>query len=229
MKKTILAILAAAIALSLMLTACSKGGETSGDNSTGGTSSTAGTTSGNADSTTPNNKDGKPVYPNMPTDYSFLEIFEPLDNSQEGKDMINAVNEALSRVIKIEVAPVIDGAIQKYGKYFLDYIPAHALMPAVCWIGGEKVQSENNVTGITDNALAKANKFLKENGIEELDGTDPEQNIAALAVAAMLLFEKDASGGPNCVYDLANACCEDVPDRKTIYIGTLSSTYHNLI
>ena len=236
MKKTILAILAAVLALSLMLTACSKGGETSGDNSTGGTSSTAGTTSGGADSidtTKPYMKDGKLVFPNVP---NYNEYFSKDFRYEEGMEIIRNEHDKLTKVTGgvtgVDIPTAINGAIEKYGKYFLDYIPDYILMGAVHpMLTGTPLlrQESGNVTAITDDALAKANKFLTDNGFDALDAKDPEQNIAAFAVAALLFHngeEKTYADEWFLIDAFGNACHNsDEKEKINYYESELLSRY----
>ena len=233
MKKTVTAILAAVLALSFMLTACSKGGETSGDNSTGGTSSTAGTTSGNADSidtTKPHMKDGKAIYPNVP-DYN--EYFSTEFRYEEGMERIELGHERLTKITGVDVESAIDGAIEKYGKYFLDYIPDYVLKAAVRPLDGGPVlrQEKGNITGVTDDAVAQVNEFLKGNSKELLDIEDPEQNVAAFAVAAMLFHENaDKADLWRLIEAFVNTCCyNDEAEGKELAGFALYSTLMEFI
>ena len=226
MKKTISVILVAVLVFSLMLTACNKGG----DNSTTGKSSTAGTSGAESiDTTVPHMKDGKPVYPNVP-DYNEVFVKEP---DAEIETHIDGQNEVLSRKTGVDIESVVDSAIQNYGKYFLDYIPGCVVRLAVMPVAHTATQSENNVTGITDDALAKANKFLTDNGEQALDATDPEQNIAAFAVAALLFCDKEIEERSDCKalsYAFSIAIYGDqVEEKGSSYMSLLVSKFYTLL
>ena len=225
----------AALLLAAALTSCScsrQPVQSTPSSSTGSVASNQSEVSSPAESTA--STPGKITYPNVP-DYNEIFVKEP---DQETDAHIASEHETLSRKTGVDVPVAVDGAIEKYGKYFRPNIPAYvlklAVRPAAHIIA---TQYEYNVCGITDEALLKANEFLETNGQEPMDIKDPEQNIAAFAIAAMLFYKEDAEGQgyPHITYDLAYAFAsalfnsENPAERGAGYIGFLVSRYDRFV
>jgi len=233
--KKIIPVISLSLSASIFLTSCSfkipdltSFGKSSGTPASSGQSE--GPNSTESTTSTPGKQNGKLVFPNMP-DYNGYFDFEATEYSEEGRKVISEEHEFLTGMIGTDIPAAINGAIEKYGKHFLDYIPEYALKAAVRPMTGEpflRQKIEGNVTGITDDALSKVNKFLGENDLEPLDAKDPEQNVAAFAIAAMLLHK--GTGEIGMVDGLAeaftDACCNSDETRaKELAKNTLYAIY----
>jgi len=179
MKKIIALILA--LTLALTLAACNKSGDNpTGDNSTPGTSSTPGTTSKPSDT-------WADYYVADPS----VKVFdEPETQNTEEQAKLEKSIDDKDEVFNIDIKNTIDEVYNKYEKYLNVNITKSAMMVAMSTATSAPFCSkENNITGISPNALQKVNDFLKSKGEEQLDAKNPKQNIAALWIAASLYFD----------------------------------------
>jgi len=212
-KRMIAIILTAVLALSLMLTACNKGGDNpTGDNSTPGTSSTPEGTGTPGGSSTPDTSapQATPKY-KMPS------------YDKEHKTFIDNEIARLGGIAKIDIENVLDKAYEKYGQYLNVNISKDAVKAGIInrdmspYVHGKA--PEINITGISPNAVAKVNDFLVNNGKEPIGITDPallkahnellagmhmepvpailtpEENITAFWLAASLYYDPAYDGG----------------------------------
>jgi|GEM_PF-5628535 len=215
--KKIFSVLLLVWAAALLLTACKSNPESPASS---GHSEGAGSAESASSAAEPLNPPGKLVFPNVPDYNKFFKITE---ESEKSVQSTGRNQKTLSEMTGLDIPAVVDSVIEKYGKYFLDYIPDYILKIAIAprmGLPGLK-QEEGNVSGITDDAAAKANEFLGNNGIEPLDIKDPEQNIAAFAIAAMLLHEKNEPDRYMLAVAFADACYEDDEINETAKKVTL--------
>jgi len=175
MKKIIALILA--LTLALTLAACNKSGNNpTGDNSTPGTSSTPGTTS------KPSDNASKPV------------LVEPEIMNTETKARIDNRIANLNGRYGIDIENSIDKIYDQYWKYINEKFNKTIILVGVDLGTSSTFTSKDNLTGISDKAMNDVNKLLKEKGEQELDIKNPEQNIAALWIAASLYFDPNYKG-----------------------------------
>lgn len=198
--RTITILLAAVLALSLLLTACNSGGDTTptGGNTTSGSQTTPDATDPSTDAATePDNTPSEAESSSPDTNEAPTEIQEPKYNmppyDEAQKAELDEYITHFNSVGGIDIENVINEVYEKYGEYINVNITKDAIRVGI--ITGDYSayykSDGSNLTGISPNALKKVNDFLADNGEEELDSEVPEQNIAVLWLAASLYYDPD--------------------------------------
>ena len=193
-KRAIALLLAAVLALSLMLTACNKGGDNpTGDNATPGTSSSPEGTASGGDAT-PGNTNTTPKTWLDPSKY---------DTEKKTRiDEISANAQTKADKIDVDINSAIEGAFAEYGEYFDGRITCEAVRTAIALrLEGEQLE-KSNISRIKNEPFNQASDFIVGKGKQALDITDPVQNIAAFAIATTLQFVTNFENWNDPVTDL---------------------------
>jgi len=100
----------------------------------------------------------------------------------------------LDALMMLDAAAALEGAIEAYGAVFSQKLPKDVL---VCALGINAVlfdisrHDSQNLCGLTQEAMDAVDMFLEKQGASVFDYTNPEQNIAAFAIAAILNYQED--------------------------------------
>lgn len=230
----------AALALSLLLTACGKSGDTTptGDNTTPGVIDTqtpntrldnateSDNTSGTADSTPSGTSE-------MPEEIEESKYkMPPYDEAWKAEidEHIAAFNNASG----IDIENILDKVYEKYRKYLNVNMTKDVIRIGIVTGTGSSYYKSfgGNETGISPDAMKKVNDFLAANGEGELDSGISEQNIAALWIAASLYYDPDFVGEDICddiarPFGLARAN-PSIQDNAEILASSFWSSYVSL-
>jgi len=158
---------------------------------------------------------------------------DPYYYDTEKKASVDKKLGSASVKTELDIDGLIIEAVEKYGRFFDEHITPEALRTAMyIYLSWVKLDGEtkNNIAGVTEESLylEKANELLLEEGLEPLDPGDPMQNIAALALMASAVYEKNFKFFNNNVMDISVAFSRAWYDGEidTIKASAIESFYY---